>query len=62
MNPVLAALLPLAQPVLTLLWTDVVYPEILKLETEIGNADMQKVAASVAAAFNTFAQAEIAKV
>jgi hypothetical protein len=66
MNPTLTELetllLPLAQPAATMLWTQVVYPEIQKLEAKIGAAEVQTFAQNVAAAINSFVQAEVAKI
>lgn len=66
MNEAVEALLksvrPLLAPLLMELWTQVVYPELQKLEDQIGSPDLKLVVDTFEKALDTLAKAEIPKI
>lgn len=57
----LKSLEPLLIPIVKQVWTDVIHPELLKLEAGIAQEDLKLIAVALDAALDKIVQAELAK-
>lgn len=63
MNPLYAAIVgPILKPLLLKVWETEIYPELQKLESEIGSDDLKLVAQKFIDAVNAIVETEIPKI